>query len=242
MGKTNCLVPVDKQDYLENILKELSSWEKITIKTSKQLQNAVTASNSIKKMVNSAKEHRTGLVRPFKAPTDEIYGYYLPRLKKADSGLKVLVDAISDFQVAEQRRKAEEQRKLNMEAETKRKKEEEKARIEAEKIKNHLKNGREDLAMKANLRMESAIEKQQIIVPKQVTTEKLQGASFSEYFELSVFNHETVIKSLVEQGLFDYLSFDKVALEKKKKSEPFFKLNGCIFKPKVRTISKGGYS
>lgn len=210
------LIPEEKMDRLEKALQFLGEIETVTINSQSEYENADGLCKKVKAGYNSLEKDRKELVKPFKDKAKKIdteYKFVKDKLLNAESALK---RAMGTFYEEQKRKRLEEQKKLEAEAEEKRRKAEERAEAERLKAEQYRQQGREDMAQKAEARAETADAKAtDHVAPVVEDTAKLSGTSFRTVYKVAVINEERAIQDMASNPfMIQFLSIDVKSLEK----------------------------
>jgi len=232
------LIPKDLENKLSGSLSNIQEWTKIVISDDEALQASINAMNLFKTEVNEVEKTKKEITKEWAQKKKVVDSWVKERVDKLKHGIELLGNGISKYQLAKKREIEEAQRKAQLAAALKAQREAAAIKKEQDRIEALIAKGREDLAIKAQAKVEAIIDNANSVVTPVVIETKPENASFSEVYKLVVFDKETLLKDLVAKGLYDFVDIKVAQLERKKNNEKLFELAGCAFNPFIKTIKK----
>jgi membrane protein involved in colicin uptake len=210
------LIPVEKQNKIEKALEFFSSLREIKINSQSEYDNAVELCKKIKIENNALESDRKELVKPYKDKSSLIDKEYKAVRDKLENAERVIKNGMGTFFRIQEQKRLEDQRKLEAEAEAKRKAAEEKAAAERRKAEEYARQGREDMAAKAEARAATAEDVACNTVADVVeNVAKTSGVSYRKVYKVSVINHGRAVAAMVANPVFHpYLVIDLPGFEK----------------------------
>lgn len=149
------LIPVESIDLLTKVQLTCDSIVSVEIQNPGQYEQACGTTKELQDLGNKLELERKALKKPFDDKGKVIQEAFVPFLNSLESAKKKIKQAVWAYQEAMERKRREEQEKLNREAEEKRRVAEEAARKEREKAEALRAHGREDLAERADIRADA---------------------------------------------------------------------------------------
>jgi len=205
MSEEKNLIAQETLDKMKTALETLSSIEEIEITNAEQNLNAGGIQRDVQGAIKTVEALRKEAVKPFDEKRKVIQKEFMNVLNQLKAGKDKIGSAMIDFDNAEKRRIALEQKKLEAEAEEKRRKAEKAAEAEAAKIEKYQSEGKEELAEKAQARMEDKIEEATTTVATEIKQEKVSGVSYRTDYVVEVEDHFKAIPFLLENSLTSHL-------------------------------------
>jgi DNA repair exonuclease SbcCD ATPase subunit len=196
------LIPRTSIELMEAALEYLNSIREIIIKTQPEYEEAASVCKQIKGHINTLEKNRKELVEPYNKKVKAINDKYKEVTTKLQNGDGHIRQAMSAYYQEQERKRQEEQRKLQAEADEKRRKAEEAARKEAEKVEQYRQEGREEMAQKAEARMETAVEVATTTVAPEVEQKKVSGISYRTEYECHVKDHKAAVLFCIDSPNF----------------------------------------
>jgi paraquat-inducible protein B len=154
--EVTALIPAESQDRIQKALEFFHSLRELKITSQQEYDSATDLIKQVKTNIKALEDDRTLLVKPFKEKATAIDTHYRGVKVQLENAERVIKGGMSQWFQEQERKRLEVQRKLEAEAEAKRQAAEEAARKEAEKAELYRQQGREDMAAKAEARMETA--------------------------------------------------------------------------------------
>jgi hypothetical protein len=209
------LIPVTMQNKIKDALEFFNSLKNLSIKNATQYDNAVNLCKDVKVKIKELENDRKDLVAPYKDKASAIDKEYKAVRDKLENAEKVIKNGMEAFYQEQERKRIEEQRKLEAEAEAKRLAAEKKAEEERLKAEAYRMQGRAEMAAKAEARAETAEEKAANTVVQVVeNTAKVQGVTMIKKYEVTVTSQETAIKNLAANpALHQFLIIDIAGIQ-----------------------------
>lgn len=210
------LIPVETKNKLTKALEFFHSLKEVKFTNEEEYNNGVELCRSVKSHINQIDSDRKELVKPFNDKVGIINGECNGIIAKLKNAETVIKKGMGDYFQAKERKRIEDQRKLEAEAEEKRRKEAEKARAEAEKAEAYREQGREEMADKAEARAETAASTASTLVAPIVTNSaKVSGTSFKTVYKAEVMDAVTAAQSCLSNDMLkQYVSVDIKGIEK----------------------------
>jgi len=235
MEENTVLVPQQAKDLIKEALGFLDSIQEIVIKDESQYQNAVKSCQEIKRLNKLLEGEKKTLTEPYYRPYKDIMAEFKDPIDSLKGGETKFKRAMTAYAQEKQRRQIAEQRKRDAEAAEIRRKAEEKAQKEAEKADEYRNQGKTEMAEKADMRAETALEKAvETVAPEVEDQTKAKGLSFRTDYVCEIEDKKAAILFMVENPMFiDSLDIDIGALNRAAKT---FKGNLVI--PGIRVIPK----
>lgn len=217
---TTELIPVEKQQSIENaskmIMEFLKGAKQIKITSQDEYDNSVEICKKIMAKIKELESDRVELVKPIKDQATKIDQRYREVRCVLENGESVFKSAMKVWFAEQERKRIEEQRKLEAEAEAKRKAEEERALKELQKAEEYRAQGREAMAEKAEARAETSINVAQSTVAQVVTNSaKVAGVGFRKVIKARIINEAKAKLSCCNNPvLSSYVTLDIKGLER----------------------------
>lgn len=210
------LIPLESQSKLEEAMEFFNSLREIKITNNQEYGNAGDMLIQIKSTINDIEADRKNIVSPFDKKVRAINAHYKLYRDKLENAESVLKRARQAFYAEQEKKRIEEQKKLEAEAEAKRKAAEEKAEAERRKAAEYEAQGRADMAAKAMARAETAESVAvNTVAPIVEKTDAGKGSSMREVFKLIVEDPVTAKRECLNNPvLCDYISLDVKGLER----------------------------
>lgn len=228
------LIPRASLDLMEAALTYLDTIEEVKIRNHHEYEEAAGICKQIKTHINTLEKSRKELVDPYNKKVSAINAKYKDVTNALQNGDGHIRRAMSTFYQEQERKRQEEQRKRDAEAAELRRKAEEKARLEAEKAEQYRQQGREEMAEKAEARMETQIEIATTVVAPEVEQKKVSGISYRTEYEARINDKKAAVLFCIENPSFiDTVTIDIKAIERAAKA---FKGNLAI--PGMEIIEK----
>ena len=213
--KISEIIPEESVKTIQEILEQFESMESLEVKNQEQYDSAVGVCKEIKKSIKAIESDRKEIIKPWKEKTDAVNAKYREVRVKLENGEKKIKGAMSVFFEEQERKRLEEQRKIEAEAEEKRRKAEEAARKEAEKVAKYREEGREELAEKAEARMETKLDEATNTVVAEVESKKTEGVHYRTSYEVEVTDDAQAAVALLNNPMTAHcVSINTVALKK----------------------------
>lgn len=215
MSETS-LIPVETKEKIEKALEFFNSLKSVSFNNDQEYENGVELCKSIKQHINTIDSDRKELVKPLNDQVGEINGECNGVIKKLQNAESVIKRGMGDYYAEKERRRIEDQRRLEAEAEERRRQEEEKARKEQQKAEAYREQGREEMAQKAEARAETAASiASTVTAPIVENTAKVNGTSFKKVYKATITNAKDAVQAcLMNDILFQYVSIDLKGIEK----------------------------
>ncbi len=234
MENKTALIPQSNATKMKEALTYLDSIKLVTIATEQENENVGAACKEVKKLYNDLEKDRKALVDPENKRVKAINEHYKTVTSKLQNGERQFKNAMSIFFQAQERKRLEDQRKLEAEAEEIRRKAEEAARKEAEKVEKYREAGREKMAQEAEARMETAVEIVTETVAPEVEQKKVAGISFRTDYICEIENMRAAVDYCLDNPMFrNHVFLDIKALERVAKAA-----KGELGIPGIKVITK----
>lgn len=216
MSEENSIIPLENFNRIKSALEFCDSLTEIKINTQEQYDNAVNICKQIKASSNSLESDRKELVKPFNDKVKSINDEYRNVTLKLDNAERVLKNGMAAFYREQERIRIEEQRKLEAEAEAKRRLAEERAAAELRKAEAYRDQGREEMAAKAEARAETAAAiSTTIMAPIVDNAAKVSGVSYSVTYKAVIENSKSAVVACVNNAILEnYVTIDIKGLER----------------------------
>lgn len=210
------IVTTEVRALMNQALEFVGTIVEVKPKTDAEYQNAVELCRVCKKHINDLESARKDQVKPLNDEVKAINGEYSTVTTRLLNGETVLKRAMSVYAQEQERKRIEEQRKRDAEAAEARRKAEEAARKEAEKAEAYRQQGRDDMAEKADARVEAHIDRAVNTVAVEVeSTAKAAGASYRKDYVFTIVDKRAAILHCIDNPMFaDHVALDVKALEK----------------------------
>jgi vacuolar-type H+-ATPase subunit I/STV1 len=215
MNIETALIPLTKQDKIKDALDFFHTLKDLRINNKSQYDNAVALCKDVKEKIKELEDDRKDLVKPYKDKASAIDKEYKSVRDKLENAEKVIKSGMETFYQEQERKRIEEQRKLEAEAEAKRVAAEKKAEEERLKAEAYRQQGKEAMAAKADARAETAEEKAaNTVIPVVENTAKVQGVTMIKKYEVKIVDMATAIQSLAaNSALHQFLIIDIAGIQ-----------------------------
>lgn len=210
------LIPKDTQEKIEKALEFFHSLKEIKFSNDQEYSNGVELCKSVKVHIKTIDDDRKILVKPFNDKVSEINGECNGVIRKLQNAESVIKKGMGSYWQEKDRKRLEDQRKLEAAAEERRRQEAEKARKEAEKAAAYREQGREEMADKAEARAETAQTIASTVTAPIVTNSaKVAGSTFKTVYKAEVTDKKAAIQHMMMNDvLVAYLEIDIKGLER----------------------------
>ena len=235
------LIPQSSREMLDTNLNFWNSIQEITITNDQEYEQADENINKLKTGKKDLESNKLELTKSWREKTNFINAEYKTVVEQLENGIKKLDGAMGFYHGEQVRKAAEEQKRLQAEADEKIRKEQERAEKDLQKANEYREQGREEMADKREAAAESHIESATTIVARTVITSKPKGSGFQEYYEASVINKGQAVQFCMSlPDLEKYISIDMSGIETvQKNAEGKRAIPGMLFVKKFRTRKKG---
>lgn len=191
------LIPQDSKNMILAAIKLCGDIESLKIQNDEQYKKANSILADVKKSKSLLTANRQQITKPFKDKVGAIEGEYREPIKNLENAKAVISKAMGSYFQEKERRRIEEQRKLEAEAEEQRKKAESAAEREKAKAEKYRMQGREEMAEKAEARADLKADAATNAVAPVIEPKKLAGLSFRTDYEVSITEKEKAINALM---------------------------------------------
>jgi hypothetical protein len=181
-----------------------------------EYENGVELCRSIKQHIKVIDDDRKIIVKPLNDQVGEINGECNGVIRKLQNAETVIKSGMGQYFQAKERKRIEDQRKLDAEAEDRRRKEDEKVRKEQGKAETYREQGCDKMADKAEARAATAKTiASSVVAPIVQNTAKVSGTTFKKVYKVSVVDQKRAVEAmLMNDILFQYVSIDIKGLER----------------------------
>ncbi len=229
--------------YASGVLEIYGGLKSCVIKTEKQYENVDAEIKILKKGIKKVEKCQKEITAPIEREKKAVIAHFKTNcIEHLLGAVDVLNDARIIFYQDKVKKEREEQAKRDAEAEKIRKQKEEKARKEAEKVEKYTAEGRDDMAEKAQIRQEAAVEEAACIVaPIAPSTAKCKGTSFMTKYAAVVTNKQDAVKALIGNPiLMRLVDINIKQLEaEQNRAKGELKIAGINFQPYTATRDRG---
>ncbi|MDD5060697.1 MAG: hypothetical protein PHN44_00230 [Candidatus Marinimicrobia bacterium] len=208
------LIPVETKEKIEKALEFFYTLKEVKFSNDQEYENGVELCRAIKQHIKVIDDDRKIIVKPLNDQVGEINGECNGVINKLKNAESVIKRGMGEYFAAKERRRIEDQRRLEAEAEERRRQEEEKARKEKQKAEAYRDQGRDEMADKAEARAETAASiASTVTAPIVENTAKVSGTTFKKVFKISVVDKKPAVESmLMNDILLQYISIDEKGL------------------------------
>lgn len=229
------MIPAEKKTLMTTALDFIGGLQEVTIRNDEEYENAGQLTSTIKGYFNGLENDRKSLVKPFNDEVSSVNKEYKKVTTLLKNGEDKIKNAMGKYFQEQERIKAEKQRKLEAEAEAKRQAAEAQAAKEAAKVEQYRNEGRNDMADKAEARMECQIEKAATTVADEADgPKKVEGVSYRTDYEVSIEDKEKALQYILQNVMFiDLANIDLAEAKRLVKSS-----KGKIRIPGLRYVEK----
>jgi hypothetical protein len=209
------LIPLEAHDKIKDVFSFLNSIVEIKIDSEDQYKKAGEHLVDIKRSYNELEVMRKEVVKPLNDKVSGVNGYfkeYTEKLVKAEQTFK---NGRLVWFTEQERKRIEEQKKLEAEAAEERRKAEEKAEAERIKAEAYREKGREDLADKAEARAETAETIAVNTVAQVVEKIDTGKSSMREVYKVEIQDQKSALMAIANNAALScFLKIDIAGLEK----------------------------
>lgn len=215
MSETS-LIPVETKEKIEKALAFFHSLKEVKFSNDQEYENGVELCRSIKQHIKVIDDDRKVIVKPFNDQLGEINGECNGVIKKLQNAEAVIKSGMGQYYQAKERKRIEDQRKLDAEVEERRRQEAERVRKEQEKAETYRDQGREEMADKAQARAETAATiASTVTAPIVQNSAKGSGTTFKKVYKVAVVDQKKAVEAmLMNDILFQYVSIDIKGIER----------------------------
>lgn len=192
--QTGLVIPEQTQKLMAEAVDYLGSITEIVVKNQGQYDNAVGLCKQIKSYSKKLDEERDGMVRPLNQQVKEVNATFKAITEKLDNGEKRIKSAMGIYFQEQERQRIEAQRKLEAEAEAKRRAAEEKAAEERRKAEEYAAQGRQEMADKAASRAEAQEDRAVNTVAQVIEAPKTEGVAFRTKYTARITDARKVVE------------------------------------------------
>jgi len=208
------LIPVETKEKIEKALEFFYTLKEVKFSNDQEYENGVELYRAIKQHIKVIDDDRKIIVKPLNDQVGEINGECNGVIRKLQNAETVIKSGMGQYYQAKERKRIEDQRKLDAEVEERRRQEAEKAFKEQEKADSYREKGRDKMADKAEARSATAEAiASSIVAPIVQNTAKVSGTTFKKVFKISVVDKKPAVESmLMNDILLQYISIDEKGL------------------------------
>jgi hypothetical protein len=215
MSETS-LIPVETKEKIEKALEFFYTLKEVKFSNDLEYENGVELCRSIKQHIKVIDDDRKVIVKPLNDQVGEINSECNGVIRKLQNAETVIKSGMGQYFQVKERKRIEDQRKLDAEAEERRRQEEEKVRKEQGKAETYREQGRDKMADKAEARAATAETiASSVVAPIVQNTAKVSGTTFKKVYKVSVVDQKRAVEvMLMNDILFQYVSIDIKGLER----------------------------
>jgi len=210
------LIPIETKRKIEKALEFFNSLKQVKFSNDQEYGNGVGLCKSVKEHINVIEADRKLLVKPFNDQVTEINGECNGVIKKLQNAESVIKKGMAEYFATNERKRIEEQRKFEAEAEERRRQEVEKARKEAEKADRYHEQGREEMAEMAKARAETAaFIASNIVAPIAQNTAEAKGVSFTKKYKVNIIDLKKAVQACLNSNILSsYVNLDVAGIQR----------------------------
>jgi hypothetical protein len=210
------LIPEDKLAKIAEFLGFAGGLRDMKVASPDEYNHVVELCKKIKGMVNTLENDRKELVAPYKSITKEIDEKYREVRVKLENGEGVVRRAMGVWYSEQERKRIEAQQKAEAEAAEQRRIAAERAAREAAKAEAYREQGREDMAEKAEIRVEVAqVQAASTVAPVIENKAKTEGISYRTTYRVIIDDMARAVRGLAtSETLSKFLSIDVMGIER----------------------------
>lgn len=238
----NALIPQERKEQIAAVIEYCNSVREITISNQQEYQGAAGVIGDLKKRLRDLDEAKKGVTKEWAEKKKIVDAHYKAVSDAVSNVVSKINSAMGAWYAAEQRRLAEERKKVEAEAAERQRKAQERAEREMQKAEQYREQGREEMADKATARAETAIETAETAVaPEPEDTTKVQGTSMKKVWSAEVVDVGTAAAHcLSKPELAAFVSIDTAGLVKLQTTlKGTLQIPGVTFSSRFTTVSRG---
>lgn len=234
------LIPREKLDLMQSCLDYLSSIKEVTITNDAENMAAGAIRSKLNGYIKDLGTEKKLLTKPYKEKSSYIDKEFKIVNDKLQNGFDAIGNAMGTYKLEQDRKVALEQKRLEAEAEDKRRKAQAQAVKQADLAQEARMKGNLKQAEKYDAAVEAKIEESQQTVAPIITQEKPKGTSYRMYWEVSITDLEKAVNAcLSRQDLRKYVLIDTKELQKLQKAyDGSLDIEGVRFIKRLSTTSR----